>query len=437
MRIGIEAQRLFRPKKHGMDVVALETIRALQSLDSDHELIVFARPDHDAACLAPHPRTRVVEVQAPTYPLWEQVALPNAVARERVDLLHCTANTSPLRCRVPVVLSLHDVIFLESTAGTGATQYQRLGNRYRRWVAPAAARRAEQVITVSNYEREQIAERLPEIAGRLSVVPNAVGQQFWPREDPGQCKTVLERYGLPESYLFFLGNTDPKKNLRGLLEAYALYIRSAYRGTRLAIADLDAAYLEDVLEDLGLRWLRPFIIPTGYIGHGDLSVIYSHCEAFLYPSLRESFGLPILEAMACGAPVMTSRAAAMPEVAGSAAFLVDPTDPEEMGRGLYRLLQDRELRYAMRISGPRHAAKWTWAASAQRLMTVYQKALRGAQGPHATPPLARPQVSFVEAKASFVEISPSSMRPLPNLVTTIAEAHNARSVRSQHNERAS
>ncbi|MEF8866608.1 MAG: glycosyltransferase family 1 protein, partial [Salinibacter sp.] len=354
MRIGIEAQRLFRANKHGMDVVALETIRHLVDAAPEHTFVVFVRPGPDL-CLEPRPNLEVRRVDGWSYPTWEQRALPRAARQANVDLLHCTNNTAPLRLDVPLVLTLHDVIFLEGATlwPQGGTWYQRLGNVYRRWVVPPAARRADTVVTVSDHERGRIADRLPALDDddRLAVVPNAVSDRFAPVTDADTLQAVRRRYDLPDAFLLFFGNTDPKKNMRRVVAAYAQYAEMAEAPRPLVVADVDRDRLRDPLRALGHPDLIDRIRLPGYIAHDDMPAVYSQATAFLYPSLRESFGLPILEAMACGTPVLTSTTAAMPEVAGSAALRVDPRDRDALAEGIRTLDEQPSLRRTLADRG--------------------------------------------------------------------------------------
>ncbi|OZC01544.1 glycosyltransferase family 4 protein [Rubricoccus marinus] len=376
MRIGIEAQRLFRARKHGMDIVALELLRRLPALAPEHEFVAFVRPGEDR-CLAPEANLEVVEVEARSYPTWEQIALPRAAKAAGVDLLHCTANTAPLASPVPVVLTLHDIIFMEggSPLLRGGSAYQRLGNQYRRAVVPGAVRRAARVTTVSTYESGRIAERFPEASGVLSVVPNAVSETFAPETNPGRLRTVRERYALPERFVFLLGNTDPKKNIPGAVDAYVRYARGTDSPVPLVVADLAPEALAAHLRALGAMDLADLFVLPGYMAHADLPAVYSLCDAFLYPSLRESFGLPILEAMACGAPVITSDAASMPEVAGAAALLTDPRQPAEIAAALQQVLGSSPLRRALSARGRRRAATFSWDHAARLMLAEYEAAL--------------------------------------------------------------
>jgi glycosyltransferase involved in cell wall biosynthesis len=289
---------------------------------------------------------------------------------------------------VPLVVTLHDIIFLESGLPPGGTWYQRLGNLYRRWTVPAAVRGAQAIATVSSYEGRRIREALPDVASRLHVVPNAVSLHFRPILDKRAQADVAHRYGLPRRFLFFLGNTDPKKNLPGTLEAYVRYVRAVEADEEealpLVIADFDRERLAPILHALDAGDLADRFVLPGYIAHDDLPAVYTQCSLFLYPSLRESFGLPILEAMACGAPVLTSDCASMPEVAGDAAVLVDPQDPAAMAQALRRTLASPMRLLQLAVQGAVRARRYSWHRTAQQMLGVYEAVVDAASAPAET-----------------------------------------------------
>ena len=174
MKIAIEAQRIFRTNKHGMDFVALESIRELQKIDHENEYFIFVTPGEDR-CLEESENVHIIELKCPTYPLWEQVALPHAVKKVMPDLLHCTSNTAPLQCSVPLILTLHDIIYLEKRHSSSFTWYQEMGWFYRRMVVPRVLANCEKIITVSQFERKRILDvlHLPEeqlVAVYLSLI---------------------------------------------------------------------------------------------------------------------------------------------------------------------------------------------------------------------------------------------------------------------------
>ncbi len=374
MRIGIEAQRLLRPHKHGMDIVAVETIRALAE-HSQHEFVVFAKPDTAREGLPTTPNVRVVELPGGPYPVWEQYALPKAVRQHGLDLLHCTANTAPLRPSAPLVLTLHDIIFLEK-AIVGGNWYQRLGNLYRRWNVPRVVETADCIVTVSHYERQRIIDHLRVDPSRVVTVHNAVSTQFRVIKAADQIESVRQQYRLPNEFIFFLGNTDPKKNVVGVLKALLLLKQQGLLTLPFVMANVSREYVDGVLTQIGGQALANEIQLCGYIPNTVLPVVYNAATVFLCPSLRESFGLPILESMACGTPVLTASTSAMPEVAGDAALLANPASPDEMAHQLNQLLTSTDLRNDLRKRGLERAALFSWQNTAKQLLSVYEQVTR-------------------------------------------------------------
>lgn len=380
LRIGIEAQRLFRPRKYGMDVVALELIRHLQEIDQQNEYFIFVKPDEDRNVIQETPNFRIVEVPGGPYPYWEQVLLPKAARQAGVQLLHCTSNTAPLRAGCPLVLTLHDVIFLEPLNMRQGTWYQRLGNLYRRWNVPRVVAACQRIITISYFEQKRILEKLPLPAGQLQVVYNGVGNRFRAVTDPAVLADAQRRLELPEQFMLFMANTDPKKNFRGLLLALAQLKKQNELKYKLVILGFKEADLQALLTELGLPELRADIKLCGYVLASDLPILYSLAQLFLYPSLREGFGLPILEAMSCGTPVITSNTSAMPEVAGDAAVLIDPFRPETIAEAILRLQNAPAEREDLVAKGFVRIRQFSWQETARQVREVYQEVL--ADQPH-------------------------------------------------------
>ena len=376
MVIGIEGQRLFRKKKHGMDMVALELIRNLQEIDTENQYYIFVRPDEDRNALRETSNFRIVELKGGPYPLWEQVALPRAALKYKCDLLHCTSNTAPLFSPVPVIITLHDIIYMEQSilniiSGKGS-YYQRFGNIYRRIVVPRIVKKCRKIITVSDYEKQRISEFFRSgDSTRLLTVYNGVGSYFKPVKDAASLKLIKDKYRLPDKYFFFLGNTDPKKNTRGVLKAYAEFIRITGSQVKLVMLDFDRQELAGILEETGDKHLVNSIHLTGYVANNELPGIYSQSELFLYPSLRESFGIPILEAMSCGIPVITSDTSSMPEIAGKAAILVDPFKPEEITRAMISVFSNKALQEELKQKGIEQASAFSWRSMAEKILRIY------------------------------------------------------------------
>ena len=374
MKIGIEGQRLYRQKKHGMDMVALELIKNLQIIDKKNEYVVFVKPDVDNTCIPAAANFKIVELGGGPYPTWEQFALPRAAKKEGCDILHCTSNTGPIWSKVPLITILHDIIYLESVSllKKSGTWYQKVGNMYRRWVVPPVVKRSKRVVTVSNFEKERIKNFMG-LGDNLVAIYNGVGQHFRKITDESILNAAKEKYKLPDNFMFFLGNTDPKKNTPNVLKAFADFNKKSKTKFKLVMLDYEENALKAILNDIGSPETRNDIHLTGYVVNTDLPAIINQCKVFLYPSLRESFGIPILEGMACGVPVITSNTSSMPEIAGDAAAIVDPYKPDEILAAIERILADEKFRNELCEKGMERAKLFSWRNMAVKYLELYEE----------------------------------------------------------------
>ena len=374
MKIGIEAQRIFRVKKHGMDIATLEFIKALQKIDKVNEYFIYINPDEDSSCLNETKNFKIRLIKG-YYPIWEQIYLPKAVKNDNCQLLHCTSNTSPVFISVPLIVTLHDIIYLEKSikniiTGKG-TNYQKFGNLYRRFIIPQIIKSSSKIITVSESEKLKIVNLFSLSEDKIKVIYNGVSSYFKKVTDKDELIRVKEKYNIPEKFFLFIANTDPKKNTNGMLKAMALYLLKGGENTPLFVVDIERKYVVKILNEINENNLIDKLILTNYIPNNDLPAIYSLASLFIYPSLRESFGIPILEAMACGTPVITSNTSSMPEVAGDAAFLTDPYNPEEIADAMFELLNNNILQKSFVDKGYIRSAKFTWASMAEQMLAEY------------------------------------------------------------------
>lgn len=368
MRIAIEAQRIFRHDKHGMDFVVLEVLRELQKQKDGNKYYVFVAPGEDR-CLAESDNLKIIELRCPTYLLWEQVALPHAVGKLKVDLLHCTSNTAPLWCPVPLVLTLHDIIYLEPRQHRSPSLYQEMGWHYRRLVVPRILKKCKKIITVSQFECKRIRKALHLSEKQVVAVYNGYNTHFHKMKTLDQ--EIIKKYIPINDFLFFLGNTDPKKNTARTLKAYSLYLKESSIKRPLLIADLKEEYIDALLQQEGLIDIKSHLYYPGYIVNRDLAMLYNAAYVFLYPSLRESFGIPLLESMACGTPVITSNTSSMPEVAGLGSFAINPLNPQEIAEALLRLESDENFYQQQCRYSIERAKLFSWKHTAEAYTQIY------------------------------------------------------------------
>ena len=367
MRIGIEAQRVFRKNKHGMDYVVLQEIKELQMMDTKNEYFVFVAPGEDR-CLEDSKNVHIIEIGGNFYPLWEQFTLPRAAKELNLDMLHCTSNTAPINCKLPLILTLHDIIFLEPRDKNNKSLYQNMGWLYRRLVVPKILKKCKKIITVSNFEKQNIMTKLGIPEERMAMIYNGYNEWFRPAQD---IQYTYQKYIDNPGYFFFLGNTDPKKNTERTLIAYSKYLEESDVKRKLLMADLDHDYLNGIIERNHIENIRKNVVMPGYIVNQDLPDIYNSAFAFLYTSLRESFGIPLLEAMACGTPVITSNTSSMPEIGGPNAILINPENPEEIAEMMLKLENEDIFYRKQEQVGLERAKLFSWRHTAEQLLEVY------------------------------------------------------------------
>ena len=372
MRIGIEAQRIFRKNKHGMDYVVLEEIKELQKSDTRNEYFVFVAPGEDR-CLHDSKNVHIIEIGSNFYPLWEQFSLPRAVNQLNLDMLHCTSNTAPIHCKIPLILTLHDIIFLEPRDKSNKSLYQNMGWRYRRFVVPRILKKCKRIITVSEFEFNNIISKLHIPEEKMVMIYNGYNEWFKPVED---TELIYQQYIEEPGYFFFLGNTDPKKNTERTLIAYSHYLEKSDVKRKLLMADLDHSFMNDIIERNHIENIKDYMVIPGYIKNADLPFIYNNAFAFLYTSLRESFGIPLLEAMACGTPVITSNTSSMPEIGGPEVLMVNPQNAEEITEKMLLLEKDETIYQKQKEIGIRRAQQFSWKYTAEQLLMVYEDVYR-------------------------------------------------------------
>lgn len=355
-----------------MEIVGLELMRELQQLDRSNEYVLFAKKDEDKNVLQETENFKIHCFDSITYADWEQIQLPRAIKKFGIDLLHCTCNTGPVFPGVPMLLTLHDIIYLENLNFKGSN-YQNFGNLYRRLVVPRIVERSELIITVSEFEKRLIRERLEIPEEKVKVVYNGVHSRFHQQYTEEQLQTFRNKYKLPADFLLFLGNKAPKKNTVNVIKAFAKYCEEEKDPLPLVVLDYEPEQMHQLLNKFRYgSCMRNMFFP-GYISPEEMPLMYQGAKIFLYPSLRESFGMPILEAMASGTPVITSNTSSMPEVGGNAALYVDPFSPDDIHRGIISLSNNSKACEELVREGLKRAAMFSWRKAAEQVLSYYDQ----------------------------------------------------------------
>ncbi len=298
--------------------------------------------------------------------IWEQTVLPPLLRRMGASLLHAPAFVAPMVRVCPQVLSVHDLSFIRHP------EFFRAANRlYLRAFTRLSSRRATAVLTISNATAREINRLLGVPSERIFTVYPGVSPDFYPRPDRDVARFRRER-GLPDRFVLYLGTLEPRKNLVRLVRAFA---RLDLSDVHLVLAGAKGWYFEGILAEVARLGLEDRVHLPGYVTSESLPFWYNAASVFAYPSIYEGFGIPVLEALACGIPTLTSSATSLPEAGGDATLQVSPLDEEAIATGLYRLLTDDELREEARVRGLAHASNFSWAKMAKETTEVYRWAL--------------------------------------------------------------
>ncbi len=372
MIIGIDASRAAYPQRTGTENYSLFLIRALLDLDTGHRFrLYFNSPPQPGLFAAER-----AELRSMPFPrLWTHMRLSLEMATRTPDVLFVPAHVLPWVHPQCSVVTVHDLgyIYYPQT-------HTRWDRWYLQWSTSYNMRRARHVIADSQATKRDLVKYCNGAPDKIHVIYPGYDRAFAPVRDLTRLAAVRERYGLPSEYVIHVGTCQPRKNLSTLLDAFAIVAKE--RGDlHLALVG-KRGWLDEPLyaqaQQLGLEERVHF---TGYAPRDDLPALLTAARVFVLPSLYEGFGLPVLEAMACGTPVICSNASSLPEVAGDAAMLVDPSDPRAWAEALERLLDDEPLRATLAQSGLGQVARFSWEQCAQQTLAVLESAAPDARWP--------------------------------------------------------
>lgn len=372
MRIGIDATPL-PPRPVGAGRYIIQLIRALVAQESPDQLIVFCQQSR-AALLGLHPSPRLSLVilpdqSPPSRLVWEQTLFPRLAARHRLDLLHSLHYTLPIAYPGRRVVTFHDMtFFLFPRLHTLPKRY------FFRLFIHLSARLADALIADSESTRQDAIRFTGVSPQKISTVLLGVTPEFRPLNDAQRLAQVRRKYNLPKHYLLYVGLIEPRKNVPALLQAFAR-IAPQIPDHSLVIAGRPGWHYDQFLQQYRQIGLQNRLHFTGYVAQEDLPAVYNMADCFVYPSTYEGFGLPVLEAMACGAPVITTNVSSMPEIVADAGILLPPQDVPGLAQAILRLIHSPQERRLLSEKGLQRAASFTWERTAAQTLAVYRRVL--------------------------------------------------------------
>lgn len=306
---------------------------------------------------------------------WEQTRLPSLLRRQRVDVFHSPVNVLPVRLPCASVVTIHDLAFVHYPHF-----YRPARRQYQRVFTSRSARHATRVIADSHSTRRDIITYFGVNPDHVRVVYPAIEPRFQPVADHARLAAFRVERGLPEHFLLYLATLEPRKNVEGLVRAYA-QLRAADPGVPpLVLAGAKGWYYETIFALVRALGIERAVTFAGYVRDEEQPLWYAAADLFLYPSFFEGFGLPVAEAMACGAPVITSNASSLPEVAGEVAVQVDPRDSSALAHAMQRLLRDDVERRARAAAGPSWTRQFSLAEMVRGCRDIYAEAAQTAEG---------------------------------------------------------
>lgn len=373
MRIGVDV-RLTYHQPAGISRYTSHLLRELAKLNQDDEFITFQHRRHRTP-LVDQANFRRATLYAPVHTRIEQWLLPLELSRFSLDLLHSTDFIPPLHAGIPTVITVHDLAFLHwphFLTKDSATYYGQIDR---------AAKHAKHIMVPSESTKQDLVRQLGVAPNRVSVIYEAADETFVPLPLLETREQVQRRYNLPPSFILFVGTIEPRKNVDGLLQAYH-HLRTKYgvTETALVIAGGRGWLYEEIETLIDQLDLKQSIYLLGRVPDEDLHRLYVAARCHVHAAHYEGFGLPPLEAMACGTPTVVSNVSSLPEVVGDAALLVNPDNWEEIAVALHRLITDDDLHAELRQKGLARAHHFSWTLTAQRTMEVYRQVVENRAG---------------------------------------------------------
>jgi glycosyltransferase involved in cell wall biosynthesis len=373
MNIVLDARTVGR-RFSGVGFYVLELVRAFSRIDADHSFHLLVHGDSVLEDLLLDSRFRIHRTSAspeshPYGDLWEEFVLPRIARSVSAHVLHGPAFLIPLRRTSLVkVVTIPDLIAFThpKTIPWKYALYMRRRIRF-------AVKTARRTICISESAKQDVLRLLAPPPGKIASIHLGVAERFHP-ESRERIEEVRGRYGLERPYILFVGNLEPRKNLVGLVRAFRVVQEEAKDPIDLVVAGQIAWKSEESMRELNARDVRNSVRLTGYFPAEDLPALYSGARAFVFPTFWEGFGMPVLEAMACGTPVVASNVPSIREIAGDAAILVDPHDTESIAKGIREALCGSRAEWSRR--GIERAAQFSWLTTAQRTLEVYEEAWR-------------------------------------------------------------
>ncbi len=368
MRIGVDGHIMLN-QRTGMGMVSYNVLKYWKKKENV-ELFVFVPELNDKEEISFFESNSIIvrELGKHNYFTWEQIILPLAVKQDHIDVLWCPYNTAPVFLGCKTVVTIHDMIFMDAPIWKTPSFYKKIGIVYRRLVVPIAARKADAITTVSSFSKSEILKFFPK--AKVNVIYNAVEKK--------DCDCYIghgdyfEEIGIKKKYILGIGSLEYRKNTLKVIQAYENLprgVRNDYQLVLFGFRGFSKSYEKQYIKE---KSLEEDVIVLEYISEKDKGILYANSSIFLYPSLSEGFGIPILEAFSFEIPVITSCLSSMPEVAENAALYVDPYKKEDIKNAVLEVLNNSAIKEAYVQKGNERIKHFSWEKSADEYRSVFE-----------------------------------------------------------------
>jgi len=368
MRIAINA--LLANNLSGTGKYSKQLIKHLARIDEKNEYIIFAPVGNYFDCLDKNDNFRIIKIPFKDKKrlVWEQFILPLRTKFLHADLLHSLTFVSPYFNLVPSVVTIHDMAFRKH-----AWTISKDRSHYYDFFIPRSIKTANRIIAVSEFTKTEIVKSFPGKGSFVSVTPEGIDNFFQGKLDDSKTPAILDKYKLKPGFILSVGTIEPRKNYARLLDAYHMLVKKKNIKEKLVIVGRMGWDFDEIQELSENNELKDRVVFPGFITPEELAAFYSQATIFVLPSLYEGFGLPILEAMTFGLPLITSNISALPEVAGDAAIFVNPYNRREIANAMFRLLRDETLKSALSSKSLERVKYFNWKTTAIKTLQVYKE----------------------------------------------------------------